>query len=804
MLVSYNWLSQYIDLDGMSPEVLADKITRTGIEVETVTPLASATNVVIGHVLERIQHPNADKLSVCQVDVGGDTGTVQIVCGAKNVAAGQKVIVAKNGAVLPGDFKIKKSKLRGEESNGMICSLKEIGIEQRLVPSQYAEGIFVCAADAPVGVDAIEYLKFNDAIIELGLTPNRMDAMSMYGVAYEVGAILKKELNLPLPKINEAEQAAADLMKVSIETDKSKAFLGRIIKGVTISESPQWLQAALTAGGIRPKNNVVDITNYVMLEMGQPLHAYDLDTLTTKEIVVKEAMGTEVLKTLDEQERKLELGDLMITDGKVPIGLAGVMGGFETEVTDTTTNIFLESALFDRGTVRKTSSRVGLRSEASSRFEKGVDPNRVELALNRAAELLETLAGGTVLKGIVTAGSTDTEPVVLEITLSKINGVLGTSMTVADVSDVWERLKFGYEVVGEVFTVTVPTRRLDISIVEDLIEEAGRIYGYDNIPLTLPKTDTKGGYSPVQEMRNKVRQLLVGMGLTQVITYALTNKEKSQLFVSTPETTKQLVALSMPMSEERAFLRQSLIPQLLEVIGYNKARTVADVAIFEIGNIYNECDGKYFEEPKIAGAVTGTIASSKWQSKVEAADFYTAKGYVEVLLGELGYTPTFEPVLPDAYPQFHPGRSATISINGQTIGVVGQLHPEVQKAQDLNDTFVFELSAKALSDIGSAGIKYEAIPKHPGMGRDIALVVERHIPAGDLIQTIKETSPNLLQKVEVFDVYEGKGVEEGKKSVALSLSYLNKDKTLTDEELQPTHQKVLAALAERHGAVLRG
>ena len=804
MLVSYNWLSQYIDLENMSPEVLADKITRTGIEVETVTPLASATNVVIGHVVERAQHPNADKLSVCQVDVGGETGVVQIVCGAKNVAAGQKVIVAKNGAVLPGNFKIKKSKLRGEESNGMICSLKEIGIEQRLVPSAYAEGIFVCAEDAPVGADAIDYLQYNDTIIELGLTPNRMDAMSMYGVAYEVGAILKKEVNLPHTQLNESGELASDLISVSIETDKCAAFLGRVIKNVAIAESPQWLQAALIAGGIRPKNNVVDITNFVMLETGQPLHAYDLDTIAAKRVVVKEATGEETLKTLDEQERKLVAGDLTITDGSAPIGLAGVMGGFDTEVTDKTTNIFLESALFDRGSVRQASSRLGLRSEASSRFEKGVDPKRVDIALNRAADLLEELAGGTVLSGIVSAGTLDTEPVVLEITVEKINGVLGTSMTAADVADVWERLKFDYEAKGNAFKITVPSRRLDIAIVEDLIEEAGRIYGYDNIPMTLPKTSTKGGYHPTQQMRNKVRQILAGTGLTQVITYALTNKEKSTQLISTPETTKNVVALSMPMSEERAFLRQSLIPQLLEVIRYNNARTVADAAIFEIGNIYNEQDGKYFEETKIAGAVTGNLTSSKWQAKVEAADFYTAKGYVETLLHELGFVPSFERVLGTDYPELHPGRSAVINVNGQAIGIVGQIHPKLQKANDLNETFVFEISQKALTDIGSASIAYEQVPKHPGMGRDIALLVDRNVQAGDLIQTIKNAAPSLLQKVEVFDIYEGKGVEDDKKSVALSLYYLNREKTLTDEELQPTHQKVLKALMEQHDAVLRG
>ncbi|MCL1950969.1 MAG: phenylalanine--tRNA ligase subunit beta [Turicibacter sp.] len=804
MLVSVNWLNKYIDASGISPEVLADKITRTGIEVESVATLANATNVVVGHVLERIQHPNADKLSVCQVDVGGTEGVVQIVCGAKNVAAGQKVIVAKNGAVLPGNFKIKKSKLRGEESNGMICSLKELGIEQRLVPTACAEGIFVCNPDAPVGTDAIEYLQYNDTIIELGLTPNRMDAMSMYGVAYEVGAILKQELNLQKPQVKETTEKAADAIEVAIETKNSPAFLARVIKNVTISESPQWLQAALIAGGIRPKNNVVDITNFVMLEMGQPLHAYDYDTIETKKIVVKTALGGEMLKTLDEQERKLEAGDLLITDGVKPIGLAGVMGGFETEVTDKTTNILLESALFDRGNVRKASARLGLRSEASSRFEKGVDPGRVELALDRAAELLGELAGGTVLQGIVAAGVTKTQPVVIDIALSKINGVLGTSMTVADVSDVWERLKFDYEVSGETFTVKVPSRRLDIAIPEDLIEEAGRIYGYDNIPMTLPKTDTKGGYSPVQEMRNQVRQILVGLGLTQVITYALTNKAKARQFLSTPTTAKNTVTLAMPMSEERSQLRQSLIPQLLETISYNNARTVADVAIFETGNIYNEAEGQYFEEAKIAGAVTGNLSTSRWQGKTEKADFYTAKGYVDAMLQKLGFTATYQAVAAADYPDFHPGRSAVVSVEGRAIGVVGQIHPEIQKLMDLNDTFVFEISQAALVEIGRSGTNYQPIPKHPGMGRDIALVVDANVQAGDLIQTIQQAATSLLNHVEVFDIYAGIGVEDGKKSVALSLYYLNREKTLTDEEVQPVHQKVLSALEAKHEAVLRG
>ncbi|MTL35811.1 phenylalanine--tRNA ligase subunit beta, partial [Turicibacter sanguinis] len=401
MLVSVNWLNQYVNISDIDPKELAERITRTGIEVESVNILSDATNIVIGHVLERVQHPNADKLSVCQVDVGGEEGVLQIVCGAKNVAAGQKIIVAKPGAVLPGNFKIKRSKLRGEESNGMCCSLKELGIEQKLVPTAYAEGIFVCADDAPVGMDALEYLKFNDTVIELGLTPNRMDCLSMYGVAYEVGAILSREVKFEEVSVNEVAEAAKGLIKVTSNTEKSPAYLTRVVKNVEIKESPQWLQAMLIAAGMRPKNNVVDVTNFVMLEMGQPLHAFDYETITSKEIVVREAVNGETIKTLDGQDRELVEGDIIITDGKTPIAIAGVMGGENTEVTDETKTVLLESAMFDRLQVRKTATRLGLRSEASARFEKGIDPQRVELALNRAASLLAELANGEVCQGIV-------------------------------------------------------------------------------------------------------------------------------------------------------------------------------------------------------------------------------------------------------------------------------------------------------------------------------------------------------------------------------------------------------------------
>ena len=801
MLVSVNWLSQYIDLSDIDPKDLAEKITRTGIEVESVNVLADATNVVIGYVEERVQHPNADKLSVCQVNVGGEDGVVQIVCGAKNVAAGQKIIVAKPGAVLPGNFKIKKSKLRGEESNGMCCSLKELGIEQKLVPQAYADGIFICADDAPVGMDALEYLKFHDTVIELGLTPNRMDCLSMYGVAYEVAAILSRDVKFDEVTVEEVAEAAKDLIKVSSKTEKAPMYLSRVVKNVEIKESPQWLQARLIAAGMRPKNNVVDITNYVMLEMGQPLHAFDYDTIASKEIVVREAIAGETMKTLDGQDRELAEGDIIITDGQTPIAIAGVMGGAATEVTDNTTNVLLESALFDRLSVRKTSTRLGLRSESSARFEKGIDAKRTELAINRAAQLLAELANGQVCAGIVAHDELTVEPVSIEITAAKINSVLGTNMSNEEVANVWTRLNFTYDLNGDVFTVHVPSRRLDITIVE----EAGRIYGYDNIPTTLPSTDIKGGYKPIQLMRNKAHQTLMACGLTQVITYSLTSAEKAEQFLSIPANKKELVKLAMPMSEDRSHLRQSTIPQLLEVVRYNNARTMDTVAIYEIGKVYGQANGEYTEETKISGAVTGQIITNKWQAKVEKVDFYVAKGYVDAVLTEMGHlNVTYRPVVADEYKEFHPGRTAMVYVNDILVGVVGQVHPELQRELDLHETYVFELSLDVLFGLETSKPAYAMVPKHPGMTRDIALVVDREVLADDLVQTIKKAANKLLQTVEVFDIYEGKGVEEGKKSVAISLYYLDREKTLTDEDLQPTHQKVLNALTKEHDAVLRG
>jgi phenylalanyl-tRNA synthetase beta chain len=532
MLVSYKWLQDYLDLSGVCADELAEKITKSGIEVEGVEVLNEGiTGVVVGHVVERVQHPNADKLSKCQVDIGQGE-PVQIICGAPNVAQGQKVAVATVGAVLPGNFKIKKAKLRGEESNGMICSLTELGMEAKIVPKEYSEGIFVFPQDAEVGTDALALLNRDDEVLELGLTPNRADCLSMLGVAYEVAAILGREVKLPEIDLQPVNEKATDYITVKVEANEDNPLYGaKVIKNVKIGPAPLWMQTRLMSAGIRPHNNVVDITNYILLEYGQPLHAFDYDRLGSKEILVRRAQDGEKFTTLDDVERTLTSDHLVITNGTEPVALAGVMGGANSEVSADTTTVLLEAAYFTGGTVRKASKDHGLRSEASARFEKGVDPNRVRAAGERAAYLMAKYAGGKVLEGASEVDTLTVEPAVVSITLEKINSVIGTNLTVSEVEVIFERLQFTVTSEDETITVTAPTRRGDIKIEEDLIEEVARLYGYDNIPKTLPiGSATPGKLSDYQEKRRIVRQYLEGAGLYQAVTYSLTSEEKAAQF----------------------------------------------------------------------------------------------------------------------------------------------------------------------------------------------------------------------------------------------------------------------------------
>ncbi|ETI67823.1 phenylalanine--tRNA ligase subunit beta [Neobacillus vireti] len=804
MFVSYKWLQDYIDLSGVTAAELAEKITKSGIEVEGVEILNEGIKgVVVGHVLEREQHPNADKLSKCLVDVGEEQ-PVQIICGAPNVAQGQKVAVAKAGAVLPGNFKIKRAKLRGEESNGMICSLTELGMEGKVVPKEYSEGIFVFPADAEVGVDALGLLNRDDEVLELGLTPNRADCLSMLGVAYEVAAILGREVKLPEISLEPVAEKASDYVKITVEAKKDNPlYVAKMIKNVKIGPAPLWMQTRLMSAGIRPHNNVVDITNYILLEYGQPLHAFDYDRLGSKEILVRRAADGEKFVTLDDVERTLTPDHLVITNGTEPVALAGVMGGANSEVTSDTTTVLLESAYFSGAAVRKASKDHGLRSEASARFEKGVDPNRVRAAGERAAYLMAKYAGGEVLEGAAEADTLTVEPAVVSITLEKINRVLGTELVMKDVKEIFDRLQFAVSIEEDTITVTAPTRRGDIKIEEDLLEEVARLYGYDNIPKTLPiGSSTPGRLSDYQKKRREVRQYLEGAGLYQAVTYSLTSEEKATQFALEKGDT---IRLAMPMSEERSILRLSIMPQLLEVLKYNSARQNDSLAVYETGAVFlsNGDESLPVEREHLAAAVTGLWHSHSWQGEKKAVDFFVVKGIVEGMFAKLGLMDRVDYVQAQL-DGMHPGRTAEIRLNGEKIGFVGQVHPSIQKELDLKDTYVFELSLKAVLEAEAPVLQYETIPRFPSITRDIALVVNRETVSGTLWEIIVNEGAPLLKEAEVFDLYEGDKIEAGKKSIAFSLKYADPVRTLTDDEVTKVHGRVLNALQEKTGAVLRG
>ncbi|MCM3619389.1 phenylalanine--tRNA ligase subunit beta [Sutcliffiella horikoshii] len=803
MLVSYNWLKDYVNIDDISAEDLAEKITRSGIEVEGVEVLNDGIKgVVIGHVLEKEQHPNADKLNVCQVDLGnGDT--VQIVCGAKNVDKGQKVAVATVGAVLPGNFKIKRAKLRGEESNGMICSLQELGIGSKLVAKEFSEGIFVFPNEVEVGTDALDYLNRNDKVMELGLTPNRSDALSMLGVAYEVGAILGRDVKWPSTEYEASSEEASDYISVNVDaSEDNPLYVAKVVKNVKIGPSPLWMQGRLMAAGIRPHNNVVDITNYILLEYGQPLHAFDYDRLGSKEILVRRARKDERIKTLDDAERTLSEDHLVITNGSEPVALAGVMGGADSEVQADTTTILLESAYFNGVTVRKASKDHGLRSEASARYEKGIDPNRTREAAERAVALMAEYAGGEVVGGSVEVNTLKIEPAVVTTTVEKINSVLGTSITAEEVKEIFTKLKFEVSEDNESFTVTVPTRRGDITIEEDLVEEVARLYGYDNIPTTLPvSAATPGVLTPYQAKRRKVRRYLEGAGLIQNITYSLTSEERAKQFALEDG---KAIRLAMPMSEERSTLRLSLVPHLLEALQHNIARSIQSNAVYEIGSVFIGKNDAVLPEEKerLAGALTGLWQQHPWQGEKKAVDFFVAKGILDGVFSMLGVIETITYTRSEK-DGLHPGRTAEILLNGESIGFIGQLHPEKLNELDLPETYVFELSLTALLGESIGEIQYEAIPRFPSISRDIALVVDRETPAGELEAVIKTTGGSLLKEVQVFDVYEGDKIDSTKKSVAFALRYYHPEHTLTDEEVTKVHTKVLQAVEEKFEAVLR-
>lgn len=800
MLISNEWLKEYVTIDD-SVSNLAERITRTGIEVDDLIDYTKdIKNLVVGFVKSKEKHPDADKLNVCQVDIGEDE-PVQIVCGAPNVDAGQYVIVAKVGGRLPGGIKIKRAKLRGERSEGMICSLQEIGISSNYVPKTFESGIYVFSEAQVPGTDALQALYLDDQVMEFDLTPNRADALSMIGTAYEVAALYNTKMTKPDTTSNELELSANNELTVTIENeDKVPYYSARVVHDVTIEPSPIWMQARLIKAGIRPINNVVDISNYVLLEYGQPLHMFDQDAIGSQQIVVRQANEGEKMTTLDGTERELLTSDIVITNGQTPIALAGVMGGEFSEVKEQTSNIVIEGAIFDPVSIRHTSRRLNLRSESSSRFEKGIATEFVDEAVDRACYLLQTYANGKVLKDRVSSGELGAFITPIDITADKINRTIGFDLSQNDIVTIFNQLGFDTEINDDVITVQVPSRRKDITIKEDLIEEVARIYGYDDIPSTLPVFEkvTSGQLTDRQYKTRMVKEVLEGAGLDQAITYSLVSKEDATAFSMQQ---RQTIDLLMPMSEAHASLRQSLLPHLIEAASYNVARKNKDVKLFEIGNVFfANGEGELPDQVEyLSGILTGDYVVNQWQGKKETVDFYLAKGVVDRVSEKLNLEFSYRRADIDG---LHPGRTAEILLENKIVGFIGELHPTLAADNDLKRTYVFELNFDALMSVSVGYINYQPIPRFPGMSRDIALEVDQNIPAADLLSTIHAHGGNILKDTLVFDVYQGEHLEKGKKSIAIRLNYLDTEETLTDERVSKVQAEIEAALIEQ-GAVIR-
>lgn len=795
MLVSYKWLQELVGLTGVSPEQLADKMSRSGIEVEAVeVPAEGLKNIVVGYVEKCEPHPDSDHMSVCQVDVGEDE-LYQIVCGADNIEAGRKVIVALPSARIAGNVKIKKSKLRGVVSMGMICSLQELGYSDSIVPKNSADGIQFLPEDAAVGESVFPYLDMDDAIVELSITPNRADALSMRGVAYEVGAIYDRKPHFEERKlIEEPGDQVENYLKVEVvDPLKVPTYLMRIIKNVKIQESPQWLQNRLMNAGIRPINNVVDVTNYVLLLFGQPLHAFDYQKIGSEKIVVRHAEAGEKLVTLDEEERTLSEEDIVITNGKEPIGFGGVMGGLNSEIDEQTTVVALEAALFDPQSIRKTSQRHNLRSESSSRFEKGINKATVQAACDFAASLIAELSGGVVVSGTLAPTHYEAKDEVVSISLEKINGSLGTNLNVEDVLATFAALEFPTVEDSGVFTVTIPPRRWDIQIEADLVEEVARIYGYDNLPSTLPKGAIAPGLlTRAQSMIRKIKNLLVGSGCYENISYALTTEEKALEFSWNPTET---VGLQWPMSNERAIIRQNLISGLLDNLAYNIARKQTDLSFFEVGKIFVKTEDLLPKEQQhLAIALTGLWEDKNWQGKGQKADFFVLKGIVENIFELLGVTSDVRFEKMTDWDVFHPGRSAKVFVGEAFVGVMGQVHPLTAQKYEINETYVCELDLDTLLSLEQKPVVYDVISKFPAIERDIALLVDKSVTNQQLVEVMESNGGKYLTGISLFDIFEGEKLGKDKKSMAYRLTFQNPEDTLTDEEITKAFAKIEQSL----------
>ncbi|RHW52720.1 phenylalanine--tRNA ligase subunit beta [Lactobacillus bombicola] len=798
MLVSYRWLQDFLKLD-QDPEKLAEKITRTGVEVAEVKhPQAGLKKIVVGHIID-CTPIEGTHLNITHVDVGGD-GPHPIVCGAPNVAAGQDVIVALPGARIIDNTKIKKGKLRGYESNGMICSLQEIGFSDSVVPEKYAAGIYVFPKDTDIkpGQTVFEPLGMDDYIFDFDITPNRADTLSMEGSAYEVGAIVDEPVKVENVTIKADGEAWTDNFDVLVDSDLTSKFYLRKITNVKIAASPLWMQRRLWNAGIRPINNVVDVTNYVMLLTGQPLHAYDARAFTNNKLVVRKANEGEQLTLLNNKEVSLNPEDIVITNGDQVVMMAGVMGGLNSEIEVDTTDVILEAAIFDSTLIRKSALRHANRTEASSRYEKGINREATQRALEMAALLLRNNASGTINEGTICAIDKAQQPTIIKTTVSYINKTLGTKIAAKEMLHLFERLNFETTLAKDDLTVHVPARRWDITIPADLVEEIGRLYGYDNIESTQPVlAETHGGYSKKEETIRRIKNFVQGQGLMEAISYSLTSPQKATAYT---KEAKKPIKVQMPLNSSRSTLRQNLLTGLVDAASYNMARKQNQLALYEQGRVYDFEDNIYNEHEHLAALYSGKIYFENWQHDDEKIDFYYVKGQLTNLLAAIGINLSEVEYRAETITDMHPTRTAGIYIKKQNVGLIGMISHSVtraNKAMNGSEIYGYELNLDKIVDlICKPKTIAQAAPKFPAIERDLSILVDKAVTNQAIEDIINQNGGKYLIKLQVIDIYQGPHIDQSKKSLAYRLTFLNNRDTLTDEVVTKSMDSVIQHLKE--------
>ncbi len=811
MQVSIKWLKDYIDFTE-TPEQLADKLTMAGIPVENVVdPGEGLEKVVTGRIEKLEPHQNSDHLQICTMNVGLAENII-IVTGAQNVAEGQVVPVAMVGAHLPNGMKISKGKLRGVASNGMLCSAQELKLDLEKLPEEQKTGIFILPSDTPVGIPAKDVLGLNDVVLEFELTANRADCFSVFGLVREIAAITGNKPHFPEIKVNEDDNTKLnDIFSVEIaDPDLCSRFSTRMLKNVKIGPSPEWMQQRLEGAGIRSINNVVDVTNFVMIELGHPMHAYDYDKITGKKLIARRAIEGEELHTLDDTSRKAKGEMLVIADSEKAAGLAGIMGGFETEITDTTTTVVLESADFYGPCIRRTARACGLSSEASGRFERGVDSETTIKALDRAAQLLQEMGACTVCEGIVDVYPNPKQANYVTFTPEQINNHLGTNIA----KDVMLNIitSVGFDVTkdeNDEITIKVPSWRNDVTCMADISEEIARLHGFDKIKSTLPNgVSMQGTQSAKQTFIDKVKASLSSQGLYETISFALTNEETfNKLNIPQDSPLRKAVPIMNPLSDEYPLVRTTLLSSIFDNLARNLARKNDDVALFEVGSVFFPKALPVTELPdeviKIAGAITGRRNAQGWNQANDMVDFYDAKGIIEELLANLRVTRYT--VEAGTHYAMHPGKTALFKKGRDVIATVGEVHPAVLSAYGITKpVYIFELDATTVMKYMAKDLKYKALPKYPATSRDLAMLVDVDVNAADIEKAMTKAAGQNLTQITLFDVYTGKQVEEGQKSLAFSLTFQSNDKTLTDAEIDPAIEKIVAKLQKDFNANLRG